>query len=318
MVKQWKIEAAEKLAEEIKSSPVVGLIKLNKIPTKQMQLVRKQLKDRAKIKVTKNAIIKHALDKVKEKIELKEKVDGPTAIIMSDVDAFRLFKELKSIKSRMLIKPGEEAPEDITVPAGDTGIPPGPGMTDLKQAGLPVKIESGSVHISKDTVILKKGERASAKIASALAKLGIEPIEIYVRPTYIWDGGIIFDADTLDVNVEEILANVTNAHERAFRLAYSIKYFTPETVELFVKDAYKNALNLAVNAGIVNDKTAKYILMKAQSEALALAAKLPEEVTGVKVDVPVAKEEEGGKEEQQEKEEEKEDNAVAGLGALFG
>jgi ribosomal protein L12E/L44/L45/RPP1/RPP2 len=92
-------------------------------------------------------------------------------------------------------------------------------------------------------------------------------------------------------------------------------------------NAHYKALNFAVNTNIANKVTIKLMLARANAQMLSLASKvlaaLDDDLRGALTNVPKPPEDKGdkGKEAKKEEKEEKkvsEDEAAAGLGALFG
>ena len=65
---------------------------------------------------------------------------------------------MEATKTAAPAKPGDIAPEDILVKAGDTPFKPGPIVGELQKAGIPAAIEGGKIVIKKDKVLVKKGE----------------------------------------------------------------------------------------------------------------------------------------------------------------
>jgi large subunit ribosomal protein L10 len=59
-------------------------------------------------------------------------------------------------KTKMTAKAGDVAPNDIIVPAGNTGLPPGPAISELHDVGIRTKIDVGSVWIVNDATVVKK------------------------------------------------------------------------------------------------------------------------------------------------------------------
>ena len=47
------------------------------------------------------------------------------------------------------------APENIVVPACDTGLPPGPALTTFKNAGVKVKM-GATISIAEDQVVTRR------------------------------------------------------------------------------------------------------------------------------------------------------------------
>ena len=77
----------------------------------------------------------------------------------------------------MAARGGDIASFDIVSSCKNTGIAPGPMLTEFKEAGIPTKIDQGTIWIAKDTTPVKKGEVINEKLASILGKLDIKPVE---------------------------------------------------------------------------------------------------------------------------------------------
>ena len=87
--------------------------------------------------------------------DIAEKASKSVAVIFTEMTPFRLYAFLKKNKGKAAAKEGQLAPNDIIVPAGDTGLPPGPALSDLKGAGLQVKIQGPTIEITEDKVVAK-------------------------------------------------------------------------------------------------------------------------------------------------------------------
>ncbi|OYT57831.1 50S ribosomal protein L10 [Euryarchaeota archaeon ex4484_162] len=160
------------------------------------------------IKVVRNTLVSLALDEVnKEKngiAELKNLIEGETAIIAAkDINPFKLFQIIKSNRINAPAKGGEIAPKDIMVKAGDTPFKPGPIVGELQKAGIPAAIEEGKVVIKKDKVVVPAGEKISPQIAQILTRMEIYPLEIGINLKGMYENGIIFTPDILDINRDE-------------------------------------------------------------------------------------------------------------------
>jgi len=99
------------------------------------------------------------------------------------------YAKIKKNKGSSSAKAGMLAQDDIVIPAGDTGLPPGPALSDLKQAGLKTKIQGPTISIAEDKLVAKKGEAISAGVANALGKLNIKPIKIGLNLVACYEHG---------------------------------------------------------------------------------------------------------------------------------
>ena len=81
---------------------------------------------------------------------------------------------------------------DVIVPPKNTGIAPGPMLTEFKENKIPTKIDQGTIWIQKETTPVRKGESISTKLAALLGKLDIKPIEAKIVLNSALSEGILF------------------------------------------------------------------------------------------------------------------------------
>ncbi|RLG71218.1 MAG: 50S ribosomal protein L10 [Candidatus Iainarchaeum archaeon] len=266
---QWKKQQLEELKSLIDKYKVIAIANIENFPASLFADIRKKLLNKAEIKVSKMRVIKKALEEKNLK-ELSNKVQGSVAVIFTNENPFELYSFVKKNKGNAPAKEGMIAPEDIVITARDTGLPPGPALSDLKAAGLKVKIEGQSIKITEDKVLVKKGEPVSKAAANVLAKLDIKPIKIGLNIVAAYEDGIVFTKDVLDVNAEELFQEFCDAAQKAFSLALGIYYPSKQTMPLFIAKAYSNAKSLALEANILTPETAEEIVAKALAQAKAL------------------------------------------------
>ncbi len=308
--KETQIKELEKLSEK---HPVIAIASIKNIPGALAKELRKKLHGKAVIKVSKTRIIKKALENTKKDTKaLDEHVNESIAVIFTEMNPFELYAFLKKNKVNMPAKPGQTAPEDITVPAGDTGIPPGPALSDLKAAGLKTVVQGPTISIAEDKVVTKEGEEISEAVAGTLSKLNIKPIKVGLKTTAALEKGQLFLANVLDIDVDKVKANFSNAARNAFLLAVETGYFTKETAQALIAKGFRNAKALALEANLLTSATVAEILAKGQLQASALKAKMPDKAPKnqekAKEEKPSEKktEEKKGSEEKPEQEEKKE------------
>jgi large subunit ribosomal protein L10 len=295
--------------------------------------MRTSLRGKAEIVMLKNTLLKIALkDAAKDRKgveKLVENVDGQCAIVTSNLNPFKLFRQLDATKTKMPARGGEVSPDDIEIKAGETPFKPGPIVGELQKAGLPAAIEHGKVVIKKDKVLVKKGDKITREVALVLSKLEIFPLTVGLDLHAAFEDGMVYGRDVLAVDDVEILNRVKRAASGALNLSVYIAYPTKLSMRPMLAKAHMNALNLAVNANIANKETVKMMLAKANAQMLSLASKVPaaldDELKGALSNAPKPPPPgEGGSGKPEAKKEEKkeekvsEEEAAAGLSALFG
>lgn len=273
----WKEAQLKELTELVKKYPVIAVADLASFPADLFASLRKQLHGKAEIRVSKTRLVRRALEAGGYKeTGLNEKVVGSCALVCTSLNPFELYSFIKKNKGNAPAKEGAIAPDDIIIPAGDTGLPPGPALSDLKGAGLKVKVEGPSIHVTEDKVVTKKGEPVNAAVAGTLAKLDIKPIKIGLTLTGVMEEKQFFLPDVLDIDEEEVFNNFVSAHRNAFLLSLEVGYFNSETVPLLIGKAARESKALALEANILTKETVGNVLAKADAQAKALKAKVPE------------------------------------------
>lgn len=274
-VLQKKISEVEEVAQVIKKYRVIGIASLQKVRAAQLQEFKKNLADKVFMRVIQNTLMKRAIENSKEKPELKKLMkylEGSNIYLFTDLDPFKLVLLLEKGKVITTAKSGDIAAFDVTVPAGNTAQPPGPIISQLNAVGLPTRIESGSVWISKDTLVAEKGDVISERLASILSKLGIKPVEAGLAMKVAYDENLIITEEQLRIDLDEIRRSIENAHVDTFGLSLSVAYPTKENMETLMQIAHQEAYALAIDAVISTKETIKDLIRKAHVEMLSLSS----------------------------------------------
>ena len=267
----WKKDEVAEIKKFAKQYTLIGLVDMYGIPAQQVQQIRRNLRGTAVIKVTRNTLIKHALDEIGGKTKGIEKyISGHSAMIFTNDNPFKLFKQLEKTKTKMAAKAGETAPEDIIVEKGPTSFKPGPIVGELQQAGIPAAIEAGKVKIRETKTIVKKGAVISAKIATVLIKLDIKPMDVGLALQVAFHDGSIYEPAVLSVDETKLLAQIQLAGQQAFNLSVNAAIPTRETMVPILTKAVRDARGLAVEAAIYEKDVVDAIIGKAYRESQAV------------------------------------------------
>lgn len=279
-IQDWKKSEVENLSKLMENNEIIGLCSLDKVRTSQIQTLRKRFRGDIVFKCSKNNLIRLALKKsakVKPNLEkLEEHLQGSNLLIFTNINPFKVSILFQQNKVKLPARAGDIAINDIIIPEGNTGIPPGPVISEFSEMGLPNKIEGGSIWITKDTVIVKKGQPVSDKIASLLSKLGIKPMEGTLNLKAAYESGLIHLTDVLKIDLESIKSEINYATSAAFNLALNSGYPIPEILPSLLSRAILEAKNLMFSALLFEKETIPLILSKCHNQALALTSKLEE------------------------------------------
>jgi large subunit ribosomal protein L10 len=267
----WKKTEIEEIKTNAAKYTLVGLVDMYGIPAAQVQQIRRNLRGKAVIRVTRNTLIEHALSEIGGKVAgLSKYVSGHSAMIFSNDNPFKLFRQLEKTKTKMAAKAGETAPEDIVVEKGPTSFKPGPIVGELQQAGIPAAIEGGKVKIRETKTIVKKGAVISAKVAGVMIKLDIRPMDVGLALQAAYYEGDVFEPSVLAIDEAAILEQIRLAAAQAFNLSVNAAIPTKDTIGPILTKAVREARGLAVEAAIYEKDVVDAIIGKAQKESIAL------------------------------------------------
>ncbi|MFQ5999439.1 MAG: 50S ribosomal protein L10 [Candidatus Bathyarchaeia archaeon] len=272
-----KAEEVKEIRNLIQQYKAVGVASLQKVRAAQLQELRRKLEKNAYLRVVKNTIIRRAIAECKDKPGLKnleEYLGGSNIFLFTNLNPFKLAILLEKSKVKTTAKAGDIAAFDVTIPAGNTGLPPGPIISQFTAVGLPTRIEAGSVWVSRDTLVVKQGEVITARLASVLSKLGIKPVEIGLSMKAVYDEGLILTEEQLRLDLGEFQRSIEEAHAYAFNLSLNAAYPLPENISFLLQTAHHEAYKLALNAGIPTRETIADLIRKAHTEMLSLSTRL--------------------------------------------
>jgi large subunit ribosomal protein L10 len=338
-VAPWKRTTVEGIVKDLEQHKTIGVVSIAGIPAAQLQKMRGGMRKDVRMVVSKSTLLGIAIKEASGKRHpgldvLGESISGPCALVLSDRNPFKLFKMMESTKAPAAAKGGEMAPNDITVKGGETNFKPGPIVRELQKVGVPAAIEKGKVIIKRDAVLCKKGEVISRDLAGILPKLDIMPLIVGLDLKAAYEGGVVYKPAVLNVDEDAMRSQFGQGANAAFNLAMNLAYTTPHTVRPLLLLGHTHALTLGVKAGVVNLETAGPIILSSYMKALALAAKVSPEALDDEIRARLAGAvaataapaaaaapaamAEGKKEEKKEEKKVSEEDAAAGLSALFG
>jgi large subunit ribosomal protein L10 len=274
-----KADQVEEIKELLSQYDSVGIASLEKVRASMLQKLRQKLAKDACVRVVKNSLITRAVAQTTNKPgidKLEEYLTGPNLYLFTNLNPFKLVLLLEKSKVKTAAKAGDIAAFDVLVPAGNTGLAPGPIISQFTAVGLRTRIESGSVWVAKDTVVVKEGEPINAQLASLLSKLGVKPVEAGLSLKLVFDDGVILTEDDLILDLEAFKKDLELAQQYAFNLSLEAAIVVPENINILVRLAHQKAKSLALSAGIMNKDTVADLIRKANMEMMSLSEKLDE------------------------------------------
>jgi len=195
-------------------------------------------------------------------------------------------------------KPGMIAPDNVSIPAGPTGLDP-KQTSFFQNLQIQTKIVKAQIDIVAEKQVIFKGEKIGATEAQLLDKLKIYPFEYKMEVRKVLQNGSMFDAAVLELDDEAILGKFKAAAKIQTQLALGLGVPTKASVPHSILNAFKNLV--AVSAASEWSFPQATAILEAAKNAPAAGAG-PAAATDA---APV-------------KEEKKEEEETVDMGGLFG
>ncbi|KFM21814.1 50S ribosomal protein L10 [Marine Group I thaumarchaeote SCGC AAA799-B03] len=268
-----KTQMFQQLQELPKKYKVMAVIKMSKVRSTQILPLRKTLKDDVEFFSIKDKVAQKALENsdIPGMKDMIGEFKGQIMLMFTNMSPFKLNVLLAKNKIMMMARGGDIASIDVVVQEKNTGIAPGPMLTEFKEAGIPTKIDQGTIWIAKDSTPVKKGEVINEKLAAILGKLDIKPVEAGISLYTALEEGLKYAEEEMVIDVDKIRDEFAQAHQEAISLSIEAAYITPENIEQILAKAAQSARSVSVESGYMTDETREQILQKADAQARAVA-----------------------------------------------
>ncbi len=271
-----KAQMYQQLQELPNKYKVVALVRMEKVRSSQLLPLRKKFRGEVEIISIKDKVAQKALSglKIPGIEKLAEKLVGQCVLMFTNMSPIKLNILLGKNKIMMGARGGDKASIDVVIKAGNTGITPGPILTDFKEAGVATKIDQGTIWITKDSTAAKKGDTISTKLATLLSKLDVKPVEAGIVLNAALEDKLVYNQEELVVDLEKYREAFAQAHQEALALSIEIGYITKENVNFILSRAAQQARSLAIESGFLTEDTKDATIQRAHGQAKALSTKL--------------------------------------------
>ncbi len=241
-----KKQEVTRIAAMAKEFPTVAVVTLKNLPDDLLQSSKKKLReaDGTYVKVSKLTVLKRVLESAGLKAQA-DKISDPSALILTKHSAYALNSFFRRNRKKVAAKAGQIAPYEIMVPAGDTDMPPGPALSELKNAGVNVMIKAGKIAVNKDSVVAKQGETITLQKAKALQMLNILPFEVGVEMVFAYDGKYVYGSDILAIDDEKFKSEILQAARDAINMSINANIYTSSSIEQLLTSAIRQGMALS-------------------------------------------------------------------------
>lgn len=260
------------MEELAKKYDTIIVSRLHKVRAGQLMLLRKNFRNELVMLVAKNNIAAMAFKNagMKNADEFVSKLEGQNALIFTNMNPFKLYLSLEKSKVNLPARAGDVATDNIMVPAGNTGIPPGPVLSEFKEADVATRIEAGSIYVSQDSVVAQPGDVISPKLAGLLSRLNLKPIKAGLSIFMATSEGLLLLQKDITIDLGQYKADISKAAAEAIALAVEGAYVTPEVLPVLIRKAYRGANEVASESGYITSENADAVLGRAERQAKSL------------------------------------------------
>jgi large subunit ribosomal protein L10 len=138
-------------------------------------------------------------------------------------------------------------------------------MSKFSKLKIPTKVEEGAITVTKDTVVVKKGDKISSEVVELLNLLGIKPISVTLKLKYGFDGKNIIENIYLDLN--QIKKEIEKAQQYVLNLSLNAILPIKEIMPIIITQAHNNSIKVLQSLVIPDKEVLKYSIQRAISNA---------------------------------------------------
>jgi len=270
--KDQKAKFVENGKALLKSYKLIGIVPLARIPDRLLQTAKNKNRDEIKLIIGRKTLLTMILESDERGKQLIERLEGTSAILLSNANPFDIYKKFKESTIKLAAKPGQLAPSDIIVDEGETSLQPGQAVTELKTAGIDVRIDKGKVLISKTKTLVAQGSAISLNVAKALHTLGVMPFVARIEPSVINYDKIMYTKEILDIDPNRTISDLVKHFGTAIELGMRARIITRYTLPGMIGTAYRNAIALGIGINAYDKGIIEILIGKAAAQANALGS----------------------------------------------
>jgi len=313
-VKEKKAAYLEKIVSVFEKHTKVLVVSIDNIGSAHMQNIRKMLRGKATVLMGKNTLmrkaIRGALDRNPKWVAILPAIVGNVGLVFTLGDLAEVRDVLTSLRVPAIAKVGIIAPQDVSVPKGQTNLEP--TKTSFLQAlNIASKINKGTIEILSDVALIKAGDKVGPSEAQLLQMLDIRPFTYGLNVKSVYDNGAAYSADILDLKDSDLLARFSAGVANVAALSLGVGAPSLAAFPHVVVRGYKNLLALSVATDYTFKQAQKLKDLLSNPEALKAATAAAAAAAAPKAaPAPAAKADDkkaAPKKEEPKKEEEEED-----------
>ena len=212
-------------------------------------MIRQALRGKGVVLMGKNTMVRRAIRTILPEFPQFEKlmpfVKGNIGFVFTSGDLKDVREIIISNKVAAPARAGAFAPNDVYVPAGNTGMEP--GKTSFFQAlGIPTKIARGTIEIVSDVQVVAAGSKVGPSEATLLNMLNISPFTYGMTVVQVYDNGAVFPSAILDIEEKTLVDQFVSGIKTVAAISLATGIPTIASVMHSLVNSYKNILNISL------------------------------------------------------------------------
>jgi len=258
--KEKKAKYIEKFSDLLQAHSKVLIVSCDNIGSSHMQKIRTALRGYGTLCLGKNTLmrkaIRNGLPQHPEWEALYTQIKGNIGLCFCAASLHKCKEIVLASRVPAVAKAGIIAPQAVTITKGPTTLEP--TKTSFLQAlNIATKINKGAIEILTDVYLLKEGDKVGSSEATLLSMLNIKPFTYGLVVRGVYDEGVCYGLNILDMPESEILERFTVGIGQLAAFSLGINIPTAASFPHVVVGAYRNLLAVVVATGYTFPQAAK-------------------------------------------------------------
>jgi len=293
-----------RLKEYLETYNSALVVQVDNVGSNQMQKTRIALRGKAVLLMGKNTlmrkIIKEAVPKKPQLESLNQFVYGNMGLVFTNHDLNEIRTIILNNKVPAAARAGTQAPADVFIPSGPTGMDP--GQTSFFQAlNIGTKIVKGTIEIINTVHLIKPGDKVTASHVALLTKLNILPFFYGFKVTDVYENGAAYSAAVLDLSKEDLMNKFQSGVRKLAALSLGANFPTTASLPHIMAGGFSKILGISLATDYTFPEAQKVKDILANPGAFAAAASSnAAPAAGKKDDKPAEKPKEKSEESEQD------------------
>lgn len=251
------------------------IVNIDNVSSNQMQGVRLALRGKAVCLFGKNTLMRKI---IRDNMAVNPKIEALLPLVKNNMGFVFTNDNLNEVRKVILAnkvpagaRVGSVAPVEVVIPAGSTGLDP--GQTSFFQTlSIATKLVKGAIEIINPVTILKAGDKVSSSHVALLDKLNIKPFQYGVAVTDVYEDGVVYSADILDMSQDDLMNKFLAGVGKVAAVSLALGYPTAASLRYHFAGAFQKLVALSLATEYTFEAAQKFKDILANPGAFAAAA----------------------------------------------